>query len=155
MGGKTRNIAIQLVLQQRCKTSCTFFVARFFRTFSQAFAFSDLDECTSSAPVCDVNADCINTHGSYFCTCKAGFSGDGKTCSRKEICLLSFLNKSLASVMLSSYFQSSFPINSGLLHLDTQSKEGRGGGGGGDLRFVFIFRKLLISSWKFDKITLH
>ena len=29
MGGKTRNIAIQLVLQQCCKTSCTFFVARF------------------------------------------------------------------------------------------------------------------------------
>ena len=29
MGGKTHNIAIQLVLQQCCKTSCTFFVARF------------------------------------------------------------------------------------------------------------------------------
>ena len=28
MGGKTRNIAIQLGLQQCCKTSCTFFVAR-------------------------------------------------------------------------------------------------------------------------------
>ena len=28
-GGKTRNIAIQLVLQKCCKTSCTFFVARF------------------------------------------------------------------------------------------------------------------------------
>ena len=27
--GKTRNIAIQLVFQQCCKTSCTFFVARF------------------------------------------------------------------------------------------------------------------------------
>ena len=29
VGGKTRNIAIELVLQQCCKTSCTFFVARF------------------------------------------------------------------------------------------------------------------------------
>ena len=29
MGGKTRNIAIQLGLQQCCKTSCTFLVARF------------------------------------------------------------------------------------------------------------------------------
>ena len=29
MGGKTRNIAFQLVLQQCCRTSCTFFVARF------------------------------------------------------------------------------------------------------------------------------
>ena len=29
MGGKMRNIAIQLGLQQCCKTSCTYFVARF------------------------------------------------------------------------------------------------------------------------------
>ena len=29
VGGKTRNIAIQLVLQQCCKTSCMIFVARF------------------------------------------------------------------------------------------------------------------------------
>ena len=29
VSGKTRNIAIQLVLQQCCKTSCTFFAARF------------------------------------------------------------------------------------------------------------------------------
>ena len=29
MGGKTRNIAIQLGLQQCCETSCTYFVARF------------------------------------------------------------------------------------------------------------------------------
>ena len=84
VGGKTRNIAIQLVLQQSCP---------FFRTLSHAFAFSDLDECTSSPPVCDINADCTNTRGSYLCTCKAGFSGDGKTCSRKEKFLLSFLSK--------------------------------------------------------------
>ena len=29
VGGKTRNSAIQLVLQQCCRTTCTFFVARF------------------------------------------------------------------------------------------------------------------------------
>ena len=29
MGGKTRNITIQLGLKQCCKTSCTFFFARF------------------------------------------------------------------------------------------------------------------------------
>jgi len=28
VGAKTRNIAIQLILQQCCVTSCTFFVAR-------------------------------------------------------------------------------------------------------------------------------
>ena len=30
VGGKTRNIACQLVLQQCCKTSCSFFVTRFY-----------------------------------------------------------------------------------------------------------------------------
>ena len=29
VGGETRSVAIQLVLQQCCKTNCTFFVARF------------------------------------------------------------------------------------------------------------------------------
>ena len=79
-----------------CKTDLMWlhvFCCPFFRTLSHAFAFSDLDECTSSPPVCDLNADCTNTRGSYLCTCKAGFSGDGKTCSRKDKFLLSFLSK--------------------------------------------------------------
>ena len=29
VGGETRSVAIQLVLQRCCKTNCTFFVARF------------------------------------------------------------------------------------------------------------------------------
>ncbi|CAH3020496.1 unnamed protein product [Porites evermanni] len=40
----------------------------------------DIDECSATSPVCDVNANCTNTRGSYLCTCKIGFSGDGKTC---------------------------------------------------------------------------
>ena len=44
MGGKTRNVAIQLVVQQCCKTSCTFFVARFYAPLliSLTCAFSSL-----------------------------------------------------------------------------------------------------------------
>ncbi|XP_078346733.1 microfibril-associated glycoprotein 4-like isoform X2 [Oculina patagonica] len=41
----------------------------------------DVDECSASISVCDVNADCQNTVGSYICSCKAGFTGDGKTCT--------------------------------------------------------------------------
>ncbi len=41
----------------------------------------DIDECSASNPVCDVNANCQNTPGSYVCACKAGFTGDGKTCT--------------------------------------------------------------------------
>ena len=48
-----------------------------------AFIFSllsDINECSASAGVCNVNANCQNTPGSYLCSCKPGYSGDGKTC---------------------------------------------------------------------------
>ncbi|XP_078346731.1 ficolin-2-like isoform X1 [Oculina patagonica] len=46
----------------------------------------DVDECSASISVCDVNADCQNTVGSYICSCKAGFTGDGKTCTDVDEC---------------------------------------------------------------------
>ena len=44
------------------------------------FVVLDIDECGASSPVCDINAICSNTRGSYICTCRAGYTGDGKTC---------------------------------------------------------------------------
>ena len=41
----------------------------------------DIDECSTNSHSCDVNAVCSNIRGSYTCKCKAGYSGDGKTCS--------------------------------------------------------------------------
>ena len=43
-------------------------------------SFLDEDECSTIADVCDVNAICENTPGSYNCTCQEGYAGDGKTC---------------------------------------------------------------------------
>ena len=40
----------------------------------------DIDECSASPSVCDINANCSNTRGSYICTCNAGYNGDGKSC---------------------------------------------------------------------------
>ena len=51
--------------------------------FVYLFAFSfyaDIDECVAGNSGCDVRADCVNTAGSYNCTCKTGFSGNGSTC---------------------------------------------------------------------------
>ena len=44
--------------------------------------FSDIDEC-SAEHKCDVNAVCNNTKGSYNCTCKKGYYGDGRNCTGK------------------------------------------------------------------------
>ena len=41
---------------------------------------SDIDECAAGTSSCDVDADCVNTEGSYGCSCKAGYQGDGKNC---------------------------------------------------------------------------
>ena len=43
------------------------------------FNFSDIDECISKP--CDTNATCENFVGSYNCTCKKGFTGNGTTCT--------------------------------------------------------------------------
>lgn len=40
----------------------------------------DIDECQQNP--CDPNADCQNTRGSFVCTCKALYDGDGFFCKR-------------------------------------------------------------------------
>ena len=46
------------------------------------FAIADIDECTENETNdCDINANCTNTEGSYNCTCRVGFRGDGKHCT--------------------------------------------------------------------------
>ena len=47
----------------------------------------DVDECRSQDAVCDINANCSNTYGSYFCTCRTGYTGDGSQCNGKTACL--------------------------------------------------------------------
>ena len=44
--------------------------------------FVDIDECAMD--MCDENAHCIITNGSYICTCKQGYFGDGKNCTIYE-----------------------------------------------------------------------
>ncbi|CAH3141692.1 unnamed protein product [Pocillopora meandrina] len=46
----------------------------------------DIDECKGSNKVCDENANCSNTVGFYNCTCKEGFTGDGRFCSDIDEC---------------------------------------------------------------------
>ncbi len=46
----------------------------------------DIDECLVGSAVCDLQADCSNTAGSYVCVCHKGYQGDGKTCSDIDEC---------------------------------------------------------------------
>ena len=56
-----------------------------FKLTANYSVFSDVDECNSTIPVCDVNSECVNTIGSHSCSCKAGFTGNGKKCVGKLV----------------------------------------------------------------------
>ena len=50
------------------------------------FCYLDINECQDTPGVCDDNATCNNTIGSYTCTCIEGFTGEGSngTCEGKH-----------------------------------------------------------------------
>ena len=43
----------------------------------------DIDECLSIS--CHINADCLDSHGSYLCRCKIGYSGNGTFCESRQM----------------------------------------------------------------------
>ena len=44
------------------------------------FLHTDIDECNGETAVCHEQATCRNTPSSYLCSCKPGYTGDGKMC---------------------------------------------------------------------------
>ncbi|XP_022795533.1 protein kinase C-binding protein NELL2-like [Stylophora pistillata] len=55
--------------------------------FSGEHCEKDIDECSKGGHTCDVNANCQNTNGSYNCSCKKGYTGDGRSCSDIDECV--------------------------------------------------------------------
>lgn len=45
------------------------------------FFKKDVNECDEGKSNCDVDADCIDTVGSFYCNCTTGYFGDGVTCN--------------------------------------------------------------------------
>lgn len=43
--------------------------------------FSDIQECSLRLDDCSEVASCVNTEGSFRCTCLQGYQGDGKECT--------------------------------------------------------------------------
>ena len=46
--------------------------------------FVDLNECTMNTHNCNAKNYCNNTVGSFTCTCKPGFSGNGISCTGRQ-----------------------------------------------------------------------
>uniref|UniRef100_A0A8C2X9P8 Signal peptide, CUB domain, EGF-like 2 n=1 Tax=Cyclopterus lumpus TaxID=8103 RepID=A0A8C2X9P8_CYCLU len=57
----------------------------------QSAALPDIrDPCAEGSDGCHIDAICQTTQGSYKCTCKAGFKGDGKHCGDIDECDLEY-----------------------------------------------------------------
>ena len=61
----------------------SFIIIESFFLISNISICSDIDECSVFPSICDINAICRNSEGSYLCLCKEGFAGDGKACKGK------------------------------------------------------------------------
>jgi len=44
------------------------------------FTIADMDECAVDNGGCSPHADCVNTNGSFNCSCRTGYHGDGFLC---------------------------------------------------------------------------
>ena len=58
-----------------------FNISTYFHQFY--FLCLDIDECTNNNHDCHEKSFCHNTEGSYSCSCKDGYQGDGRNCTGK------------------------------------------------------------------------
>ena len=67
-------VIVTILMDECSKTShCVF-----------TLTFSDINECALDLTSCDSQAKCVNNDGSFTCTCKVGYTGDGVKCSGKH-----------------------------------------------------------------------
>lgn len=74
-------IETYLHLQKSTTCCCSRKAINLFRVY---LSTADILECDIDQHDCDVNADCEDVPGSYICTCREGFKGDGKSCKGKQ-----------------------------------------------------------------------
>lgn len=64
--------------------------------------FLDVDECEIGAHNCDLHASCLNIPGSFRCSCKEGWIGNGIKCigeSKKIDIFVQFTKKGVLELL--------------------------------------------------------
>ena len=79
------NIAV--LVPQLCKTRYYCLQAKKQLAINLLSFFTDNDECAQNTHTCSLTSGvCKNTPGSFRCSCKPGFIGDGHNCEGLSIC---------------------------------------------------------------------
>ena len=60
--------------------------------------YVDVNECEDDPGICNINANCTNTVGSYMCSCLSGYTGDGTLCTGEYKCC--FCSYNVANVYI-------------------------------------------------------
>ena len=63
---------------------------------------TDINECTLTTDNCSEDAVCLNTAGSFVCSCNPGYNGDGVTCTDVNECTLGTDNCSEDAICLNT-----------------------------------------------------
>ena len=65
----------------------------------------DIDECkVYRNDICDTNAKCINTQGSFECQCKTGYQGNGFICKgAMHNVMQSIMNNAIGLIIMELY----------------------------------------------------
>ena len=77
--------------------SCTYF---YFYCYGLIVA-ADVDECAEGTDYCHSIATCYDIQGSYSCSCKFGYQGNGFSCTGKYLCFLILFLKLCVHVVTS------------------------------------------------------
>ena len=56
------------------------------------YIYTDIDECGTGNDNCAEQASCMNTDGSFMCTCHTGYNGNGVTCEGELLTCINIIN---------------------------------------------------------------
>ena len=85
------------------------YIVRQLHPFYPYIHSADINECELEIDPCNSNANCTDTDGSFNCTCREGFEGDGLNCTGIIISILQSSTKYVMCWMVLQHLVADIP----------------------------------------------